>query len=61
MVLGCFRRVMRRMGLMPVCAMRVVSRRLMLSSTVMLSRVAMVLCGMFVVFRCFGVMFLCLF
>jgi hypothetical protein len=56
--LGRFTRVMYRMQMMPMGSMRVMRRRLVFASTMMLGRLAMVLRGMFVVFSSFRVMFL---
>ena len=56
--LGRFTRVMRRMQMMPMGSMRMMRRRLVFASTMMLGRFAMVLCGLFVVFSSFRVMLL---
>jgi hypothetical protein len=55
--LGRFARVMRRVQMMPMGSMRMMRRRLVFASTMMLGRFAMVLRGMFVVFSGFRVMF----
>ena len=56
--LGRFTRVMHRMQMMPVGSMRMMRRRLVFASTMMLGRFAMVLRGMFMVFSSFRVMLL---
>jgi hypothetical protein len=55
--LGCLTCVMRRMQMMPVGSMRMMRRNFVFASTMMLGRLAMVLCGVFVVFSSFRVMF----
>ena len=55
--LGRFTRVMCRMQMMPMRSMRMMRRQFVFASTVMLSRLAMVLRGVFMVFSGFGVMF----
>ena len=56
--LGRFTRVMHSMQMMPVGSMRMMRRRLVFASTMMLGRFAMVLRGMFMVFSSFRVMLL---
>ena len=55
--LGRFTRVMCRMQMMPVRSMRMMRRRFVFASSVMLGRFAKVLCCVFVVFSGFRVMF----
>jgi hypothetical protein len=55
--LGRFTRVMRRMQMMPMGSMRMMRRHFVFASTMMLGRFAMVLCGVFMVFSGFRVMF----
>ena len=55
--LGRFTRVMRRMQMMPMGSMRMMRRRLVFASTMMLGRFAMVLRSVFMVFSGFCMMF----
>ena len=55
--LGRFTRVMRRMQMMPMRSMRMMSRQFVFASTMMLGRFAMVLCRVFMVFSGFRVVF----
>jgi hypothetical protein len=55
--LGRFTVVMHRMQMMSVRNMRMMRRHFVFASTMMLGRFAMVLCGVFVVFGSFRVMF----
>ena len=55
--LGRFTRVMRRMQMMPMGSMRMMRRRLVFASTMMLGRFAMVLRSVFMVFSGFRVVF----